>query len=228
MRVYHSTIGAVTIYYWCPEPDSNRHASRRGILSMLSLGFPKAWTISLPSTLLGKAVGVQSWLLRGLNLPSSLYTFRQCIVGLARDRHFTGSPELTHSLLKHFCLRGTGFLVLPCVYHFTIRANSLWRPVLISGLGGADHESQLHDDMHTVILAVHRRVLSPGVSCRLVGTTGTNLHSDCVSACAVAIIKHTHYSHTPVPCKPLKYERMCLSMAPRFRPWDYSTVSSRP
>lgn len=103
---------------WCPEPGSNRHALRRGILSMLSLGFPKAWTISLPSTLLGKAVGVQSWLLRGLNLPSSLYTFRQCIVGLARDCHFTGSPELTHSLLKHFCLRGTGFLVLPCVYQF--------------------------------------------------------------------------------------------------------------
>jgi hypothetical protein len=63
-------------------------------------------------------VGVLCWLLRGLNLSSSLYTFKECIPCLARDCHFTGSPELTHSLLKHFCLRGTGFLVLPCVYLF--------------------------------------------------------------------------------------------------------------
>ena len=83
---------------------------------MLSQSFQGARTISLPSTLLGKVVGVLSWLLRGLNLSSSLYTFKECIPCLARDRHFTGSPELTHSLLKHFCLRGTGFLVLPCVY----------------------------------------------------------------------------------------------------------------
>ena len=103
---------------WCPDPGSNRDVAfaKRGILSVLSLSFLRARTISLPSTLLVKVVGVLCWLLRGLNLSSSLYTFKECIPCSARDRHFTGSPELTHSLLKHFCLRGTGFLVLPCVY----------------------------------------------------------------------------------------------------------------
>jgi hypothetical protein len=92
---------------------------------MLSLSFLKAWTISLPFNFLVKVVGVLSWLLRGLNLSSSLYTFIDCNQYLARDRHFTGSPELTHSLLKHFCLRGTGFLVLPCVYQFHHQGKSL-------------------------------------------------------------------------------------------------------
>ena len=110
---------------WCLGPDSNRHApfGKRGILSVLSPRFQGARTISLPSTLLVKVVGVLCWLLRGLNLSSSLYTFKDCSPCLARDCHFTGSPELTHSLLKHFCLRGTGFLVLPCVYLFHHRGN---------------------------------------------------------------------------------------------------------
>ncbi len=103
---------------WCPDPGSNRDVAfaKRGILSVLSLSFLRARTISLPSTLLGQVVGVLCWLLRGLNLSSSLYTVKNCSSCLARDCHLTGSPELTHSLLKHFCLRGTGFLVLPCVY----------------------------------------------------------------------------------------------------------------
>lgn len=91
----------------------------RGILSVLSPSFQGARTISLPSTLLVKVVGVLCWLLRGLNLSSSLYTFTECIQCLARDRHFTGSPELTHSLLTYFYVRGTGFLVLPCVYQIS-------------------------------------------------------------------------------------------------------------
>ena len=63
--------------------------------------------------------GRSCWLLRGLYLSSSLYTFQKCISGLARGRHFS-LPRIHPQLALKFLSRGDSMSLDPlCLPHFT-------------------------------------------------------------------------------------------------------------
>ena len=56
--------------------------------------------------------GRSCWLLRGLYLSSSLYTFQECILGLARGRHFS-LPRIHPQFALKFLSRGDSVSVDP-------------------------------------------------------------------------------------------------------------------
>ena len=78
--------------------------------------------------------GRSCWLLRGLYLSSSLYTFQKCISGLARGRHFS-LPRIHPQLALKFLSRGDSVSVVPlCLPHFTNPARVRFSPCILSGL----------------------------------------------------------------------------------------------
>lgn len=86
---------------------------------MFTGSFPYDMDYLFTFSIICSGSGRSCWLLSGLYHSSSLYTFQECILGLARGRHFS-LPRIHPQFALKFLSRGDSVSVVPlCLPHFT-------------------------------------------------------------------------------------------------------------